>query len=76
MFHGVRLFLRKTSFIIGHLAVDNESNEIQIVQAFIRLLDIKGFVVVIDALNCQRETAKEIVNGSGNYLLVVIHIES
>ena len=34
-------------------------------------LNIKGTIVVADALNCQKETAEIIVDGGGDYLLCV-----
>jgi predicted transposase YbfD/YdcC len=34
-------------------------------------LGIEGCIVVADALNCQKETAKAIVDGKADYLLSV-----
>ncbi len=49
--------------------VDGKSNEIPAAQELIKELDIKGCIVAADALNCQNETAKEIINGKGDYIL-------
>ena len=40
-------------------------------QELLQQMDIAGCLVVADALNCQRETAKVIVSGKGDYLLSV-----
>ena len=36
-----------------------------------KLLNLKGSLVVADALSCQKETAKEIVTGEADYFLSV-----
>jgi predicted transposase YbfD/YdcC len=37
----------------------------------IKLMDIRGCVITADALNCQKEIAKEIIDGGGDYVLAV-----
>ena len=39
------------------------------VRDLIELLDINGCLIVADALNCQKETAKLIIKNGGDYLL-------
>jgi predicted transposase YbfD/YdcC len=51
--------------------VEGKSNEIPAVQELISLLDIKGCLIISDALNCQKETAQTIVKNEGNYVLSV-----
>ena len=43
---------------IGQITVEGKSNEIPAVQKLIDFLDIKGCMIVADALNCQKEIAK------------------
>ena len=50
-------------------SVEGKSNEIPAVQQLIGELDIQGCMVVADALNCQKETAKAIIKGKRDYLL-------
>lgn len=69
--HIVSAYITELGITIGQLATEDKSNEIPTVQALIELLDITGSVVVADALNCQRETAKRVVEGGGAYLLAV-----
>lgn len=50
---------------------DDKSNEIPAVQKLLKDLNIKGNVIVADALNCQKETAEIIINQKADYLLCV-----
>ena len=49
----------------------DKSNEISAVRNLINLLQMEGCIVVADALHCQKETAKAIVEGKADYLLSV-----
>jgi predicted transposase YbfD/YdcC len=59
------------NLVFGQLAVDGKSNEITAIPALLELLDIKGCVVTIDALGCQKQIAEKIVAGGGEYVLAV-----
>jgi predicted transposase YbfD/YdcC len=50
-------------------AVPEDTNEIPVVQALLRLVDIKNSVVTADALHCQKETAQIIVDKEADYIL-------
>ena len=52
-------------------STDRKSNEIPAVQELFRELEIKGCVVVADALNCQKKTAGAIIGRKVDYLLSV-----
>jgi predicted transposase YbfD/YdcC len=47
------------------------SNEITAIPHLIDLLDLEGAMVSIDAMGCQKEIAKKIVDGGGDYVLAV-----
>ena len=53
---------RIAGLTFGQEAVQGKSNEIPATQRLIKMLNIKGCVVVADALNCQKETAKAIIS--------------
>ena len=57
--------------VFGQLAVDGKSNEITAIPRLLALLDLKGAVVTIDAIGCQRDIAGRIVAGGGDYALPV-----
>ena len=69
--HIVNAQIANLGITLGQKAVDSKSNEIPAVRDLIELLDIRGCLVVADALNCQKETAQKIVDGGGDYLLSV-----
>jgi predicted transposase YbfD/YdcC len=56
---------------LGQVAVDQKSNEITAIPRLLELLDIKGALVTIDAMGCQKEIAAKIVGGGGDYILAV-----
>lgn len=56
---------------MGQVAVDEKSNEITAIPRLLELLDLKGALVTIDAMGCQKEIAATILEGGGDYLLTV-----
>jgi predicted transposase YbfD/YdcC len=69
--HIASAFVVENGITIGQLATDAKSNEIPAVQELIRLLNIEGATVVADALNCQKDTVKEILDAGADYVLSV-----
>jgi predicted transposase YbfD/YdcC len=69
--HIVSAQIAELGMTFGQYAVDDKSNEIPAVRELIGLLKMEGCMVVADALNCQKETVKEIVKGKADYLLSV-----
>lgn len=49
--------------------VEDKTNEIPAVKELIELLDVKGMIITADAMHCQKETAKVIVDNGGDYVL-------
>src|SRR5216684_7285756 len=52
-------------------AVEGKSNEIKAIPELLKLLDLKGTLVTIDAIGCQKVIAKQIVDQGGDFLLAV-----
>jgi predicted transposase YbfD/YdcC len=69
--HIVSGHLAELGITLGQKAVSDKSNEIPAVRELIEILDIKGCLIVADALNCQKETVKTIIENGGDYLLSV-----
>ena len=69
--HIISAQLSELGLTLASKSVDGKSNEIPAVQELLQQLDISGCLVVADALNCQKETARVIVSGKGDYLLSV-----
>ena len=69
--HIVSAYATELGLTLGQVAVDYKKNEIPATQELLDLIDIHGAIVVADALNCQKKTAKKIVKNGGDYLLSV-----
>jgi len=69
--HIVSAQIAELGITFGQQAVEGKSNEIPAVRELLELLNINGCMVVADALNCQKETAKSIVKQGADYLLSV-----
>lgn len=69
--HMVSAFATANGVVMGQVKTDAKSNEITAIPALLKLLDIKGCLVSIDAMGCQKEVAKTIVAQKGDYLLAV-----
>lgn len=57
--------------VFAQAAVEDKSNEITAIPELLDLMDLKGAVVTIDSMGCQREIARKIIEGGGNYVLAV-----
>ena len=57
--------------VLGQIATDAKSNEITAVPKLLDMLSLKGCIVTVDALNCQREIARKIVDQGGDYALAL-----
>ena len=57
--------------VLGQVAVHDKSNEITAIPELLRLLDLKGAVVSIDAMGCHKAIAAQITAQGGDYLLAL-----
>jgi predicted transposase YbfD/YdcC len=69
--HVVSAWAVENRLTLGQVATDAKSNEITAIPELLELLDLKGAVVTIDAMGCQKEIAAAIIDGEGQYLLAV-----
>jgi predicted transposase YbfD/YdcC len=69
--HLVSAWATANHLSLGQVAVDSKSNEIVAIPALLKLLDVRGALVSIDAIGCQKKIAQQIVDRGGDYLLVV-----
>lgn len=56
---------------LGCVAVEEKSNEITAIPELLKLIELSGAIVTIDAMGCQTEIAEAIVEGGGDYILAV-----
>jgi predicted transposase YbfD/YdcC len=69
--HLVAALDHATATVIGQVATAVKSNEIPTVQEILRLFDLDGAVVTLDAMHTQTATAEQITTAGGDYLLTV-----
>lgn len=62
--HIVSAYISELDMTFAQKSVNDKSNEIPAVQELLNELNIKGCMIVADALNCQKETAKIVVIGN------------
>jgi predicted transposase YbfD/YdcC len=71
MLHTVSVFAGDRHLSLAQLKVDEKSNEITAIAPLLEPLDIEGKVITIEAMGCQKEIAKTIVERGGDYILAV-----
>lgn len=69
--HLVSAWATEQQLSLGQVAVDDKSNEITAIPELLELLDVKGAIVTIDAMGCQKAIAEKIIEQGGNYVLTV-----
>ena len=69
--HMVSAWATENKLSLGQVVVDEKSNEITAIPALLRLLDVSGALVTIDAMGSQKEIADRIREGGGDYVLAV-----
>ena len=57
--------------VLGQKKVEGKSNEITALPELIKILDLAGCIVTIDAMGCQREIVKKIVEKDADYVIAV-----
>jgi predicted transposase YbfD/YdcC len=69
--HMVSVWAVSQKLSIAQVAVESKSNEITAIPEVLKLVELYGAIVTIDAMGCQTEIARAIVDGGGDYILAV-----
>jgi predicted transposase YbfD/YdcC len=69
--HVVSAWATVNHLTLGQVVVPDGTNEIGAIPELLRVLDLAGAIVTIDAAGCQTENARLIREGEGHYLLTV-----
>ena len=69
--HMVSAFATRQRLVLGQTKVAEKSNEIIAIPKLLGMLEIEGAIVTIDAMGCQREIAKKIVDKKADYILAL-----
>src|ERR1700758_4534114 len=63
--HMVSAWGCEQRLVLAQIATDAKSNEITAVPKLLAMLSLQGTIVTVDALNCQRPIAEQIVDQGG-----------
>ncbi|MCP4493027.1 MAG: ISAs1 family transposase [Gammaproteobacteria bacterium] len=66
--HMVSAWCSQQNLVLGQTRVDEKSNEITAIPELLDLLDIHGAIITIDAMGCQREIARLIIDKKADYI--------
>jgi len=69
--HMVSAWGCEQRLVLGQIATDAKSNEITSVPRLLKMLSLEGSIVTVDALNCQRETAQQVIDQKGDYVMAL-----
>ena len=69
--HMVSAWASINSLVLSQVKTDEKSNEITAIPELLGLLCLKGCVVTIDAMGCQKAIAEKVVEQSGDYVLTL-----
>jgi predicted transposase YbfD/YdcC len=69
--HSVSIWASEFGLSLGQVACAEKSNEITAIPELLRLVDIKGAIITIDAMGAQKAIAAEIIDGGADYVLAL-----
>ena len=69
--HSVSVWASDYGLSLGMVATEEKSNEITAIPELLRLVDIKGSIITIDAMGTQKAIAKQIVDAQADYVLAL-----
>lgn len=69
MLHLVSAWAAKNRLMLAQVKTDDHSNEITAIPELLKLMDVKGSVVTIDAMGCQSKIARQITSQGADYVL-------
>ena len=69
--HMVSAWASANSLVLGQRKTDAKSNEITAIPELLRVLELSGTTVTIDAMGCQKSIAAQIIEQKADYILAV-----
>jgi predicted transposase YbfD/YdcC len=69
--HMISAWSSRQRLVLGQAKVAEKSNEITAIPELLKLLTLKGAIVTIDAMGCQKEIAKTIIDEGADYVLAL-----
>jgi predicted transposase YbfD/YdcC len=69
--HMVSAWATEANVVLGQIATEEKSNEITAIPKLLQMLELRGAIVTIDSMGCQKEIAAEIRAREADYVLQV-----
>jgi len=69
--HLVSAWASEEGIALGQVATQEKSNEITAIPQLLKQIELKGALITIDAMGCQKEIARDIVEGGGDFAIAV-----
>src|SRR4051794_1134371 len=69
--HSVSVWASAYGLSLGQVACAEKSNEITAIPELLRLVDIRGAIITIDAMGTQKAIAAQIIEGKADYVLAL-----
>lgn len=69
--HMIQALAAEEGMLIGQRETEEKSNEITAIPELLKVLELSGCIVTIDAMGCQKNIAKAIMNKKADYVLAV-----
>ncbi len=69
--HMVSAWATANRLVLGQVKVDKKSNEITAIPQLLKVLDLAGCIVTIDAMGCQKEIVKLIDAQQADYIITL-----
>ena len=69
--HIVSAWVGELNITLGQIVTEEKSNEITAIPELLKVIDVKGATVTIDAMGCQKKIATAIIDGGADYALAL-----
>lgn len=69
--HTVSAWSCQHQLVLGQVAVDTKTNEITAIPDLLSMLDIENSIITLDAMGCQKEIARQIIEQKADYILAL-----
>ena len=69
--HIVSAWASEEGIALGQVATEEKSNEITAIPDLLKQIDLTNSLITIDAMGCQKEIARDIVDGGGDFVISV-----
>lgn len=69
--HMVNAWAVNNRLVLGQFHSDGPLEEISIIPELLRALSVKGCIVTVDAIGCQKSIAEQVIEQQGDYVLAV-----